>query len=300
MGAYPLGVQSFDLTDESRDTPANNEAPATTGRKLPTVVYYPTSGESGADASDPKAATEDATIRDGRFPLLVFSHGVTGRGVFYAGELAALASAGYIVIAPDYPLSNADSPGGPTIADVGNQPEDASYLIDIFTDETVGSTAEKVASHVDVEHIGAVGHSLGAVTSLGIGYASCCADDRVDAVASWAGIFVPLKGEESPSPERSDIPLLLVHGDRDGTVPYGSSVKAFDAVDGPRWFITLPGAGHTPSFVSSGPDPQARVTTTATIDFFDAELKGDPKGIDRLDQTVADAGREVATLKEAS
>lgn len=300
LGTYPVGTTQVDLVDKTRGTPANAGAPATDVRNLPTVVFYPAATGSSITANGKRApAVQGAKAADGRFPLIVFSHGVTGRGIFYRGELEAWASAGYVVIAPDYPLSNFDSPGGPTINDVGNQPGDASFLIDAFVDEAGDSPAAKVAKEVDADHIGAVGHSLGAITSLGLGYLPCCAENRVDAVASWAGVFLPMKGQATPDPSITGRPLLLVHGDKDPTVPYKASVSAFAKVASPRWFITLPGEGHVEPFLSPGTSSVSALVTQATLDFFDAQLKGDPTGISRLRAAVTAAGRDTATLESA-
>lgn len=299
QGTLPVGFRSFDLTDESRDTPANGDAPATDGRVLPTLAYYPADGEAGPDAGSPEAAVADAEFRSGRYPVIVFSHGLTGRATFYQGELAALASAGYVVLATDYPLSNFDAPGKPTAADVGNQPGDASYLLDVFLDDEADAPIAAVGEHIDAERIGAVGHSLGAMTSLGLGYSECCIDDRIDAVAAWAGAFLPLMGEDNPTPDITDRPLLLIHGDDDETVPFAASASAFDAAESPRWLITLPGGAHIAPFVAPGGGPVAQVVTTATIDFFDAQVKGDPTGIDRMEQVVANAGADQATIESA-
>ena len=300
IGTYPVGTTQVDLVDKTRGTPANADAPATDVRNLPTVVFYPAAGASPTPADGKRVpAVQGAEAADGRFPLIVFSHGVTGRGIFYRGELEAWASAGYVVIAPDYPLSNFDSPGEPTINDVGNQPADASFLIGAFVDEAGDSPAAKVAKQVDAEHIGAVGHSLGAITSLGLGYLPCCAENRVDAVVSWAGVFLPMKGQVTPDPSITDRPLLLVHGDKDPTVPYRASVSAFAKVASPRWFITLPGGGHVEPFLSPGTSSVSALVTQVTLDFFDAQLKGDPNGISRLRAAVTAAGRDTATLESA-
>ncbi|CAN5582922.1 hypothetical protein BH10ACT1_BH10ACT1_28900 [soil metagenome] len=300
IGTYAVGRVEVDLVDATRDTPANNDAPATDGRKLKTLALYPAAGEAGPSA-DP-TVTEGAAALDGRFPMLVFSHGVTARASFYDGELAALASAGYVVVAPDYPLSNADSPGGPTVMDVGNQPGDASFLIDTFAEDEGAGTdpsgvVAEVAAHVDTRHIGAIGHSLGAITSLGIGYADCCTDDRVAAVVSWAGLLLPLKGDPNPDPSVTDRPVLLIHGDADDTVPYQSSVDAFDEIASPRWFITLPGQDHVRPYISPGLSAVATLVTTTSIDFFDAELKGEASGLSDLEAAVDAAGPSVATLR---
>ncbi len=301
IGKYPVGTTQVDLVDTSRGTPANGSAPATDGRKLPTVVFYPAAGDPAASTGGGQAKSVDgAPARDGRYPLIVFSHGVTGRGIFYRGELQSWASAGYVVIAPDYPLSNYDSPGGPTTNDVGNQPADASFLIDTFLDEAGDTPAAKVAKQIDPAHIGAAGHSLGAITSLGLGYLPCCTDDRIAAVASWAGAFLPLQdGKAKPDPSVTDRPLLLVHGDQDPTVPYRASVSSFAKVASPRWFVTLPGQGHVDPYLSPGTSAAAALVTQVTLDFFDAQLKGDATGISRLEAAVAAAGADEATIESA-
>ena len=301
IGTYPVGDTQIDLVDSSRKTEANGSAPASEGRKLPTVVFYPAAGSPPASTGGGEEKSVDgAPARDGRYPLIVFSHGVTGRGIFYRGELEAWASAGYVVIAPDYPLSNFDSPGGPTINDVGNQPADASFLIDTFLDEAGDTAAAEVAQQIDAAHIGVAGHSLGAITSLGLGYQSCCVDDRVAAVASWAGVFLPLQGgKPEPDPSVTDRPLLLVHGDQDGTVPYRSSVSAFAKVVSPRWFVSLLGEGHVDPFLAPGTSDSAALVNQITLDFFDAQLKGDTAGIGRLESAVAAAGASNATIESA-
>ena len=301
IGTYPVGNTRIDLVDTSRKTAANGSASASEGRKLPTEVFYPAAGSPPASTgSGQEKSVGGAPARDGRYPLIVFSHGVTGRGIFYRGELEAWASAGYVVIAPDYPLSNFDSPGGPTINDVGNQPADASFLIDTFLDEAGGTPAAKVARQIDAAHIGAAGHSLGAITSLGLGYLPCCVEDRIAAIASWAGAFLPLQnGKAEPDQSITDRPLLLVHGDQDRTVPYRASESIFDKVASPRWFVSLPGEGHVDPFLSPGTSDAAALVTQVTLDFFDAQLKGDTAGISRLEAAVAAAGPIDATIESA-
>ncbi len=298
QGTYPVGTTTVDLVDESRDTAANAGAPAQSGRALPTVVFYPAEGESNREAEGGDV-TDEAEPRDGQYPLVVFSHGVTARGIFYRGELVAMASAGYVVIAPDYPLSNRDTPGKATVTDVGNQPADAGFLIDQFTTTDAEAPTATVAAHVDGDRVAAIGHSLGAATSLGIGYSACCADARVDAVVAWAGVLVPMMNEPTVGEGITDRPLLLIHGDEDKTVPYAASVNAFEKVESPRWFITLPGAGHNGAFLTPGADPVSNMVTDATVAFLDAELKDDPSGLPRLEQAVADVGPSKATVQQA-
>ncbi len=303
VGTFGVGMASFDFDDPSRQTPANGSAPAHPGRHLVGLVWYPSTGKAPGGDKVPEA-TEGVAAHAGRFPLVIFSHGVTGKATFYNQILRAWASAGYVVVAPDYPLSNLDAPGGPTVSDVGQQPGDASFVLDQFLGDAkpakeLPAPLAKVADHIDGDHIAAVGHSLGAITSLGLGYATCCTDDRIDAVAEFAGIVLPLQQKPSPDPKVTDRPLLIIHGDRDGTVGYANGQAAFKDVEVPRWFITLPGGGHIPPYLAGRSGPQATLVVDATLDFLDAELKGDPDGIDRMEALVTEAGPKVATIESA-
>ena len=78
-------------------------------RPVETVVRYPTSL--------------------GRYPLIVFGHGFASTPGSYSSLLRAWASAGYVVAAPVFPLGNAHAPGGPSEADLVNQPRDMSFFI---------------------------------------------------------------------------------------------------------------------------------------------------------------------------
>ena len=90
------------------------------------------------------------------FPTLVFSHGLGGTPESYRPLLEDIAAAGYFVVAPPYPLSNARSPGEPTVADVPNQPADASFVLDQVL---AAEDSSWLAGLVDPDRIGAGGHS---------------------------------------------------------------------------------------------------------------------------------------------
>ena len=300
VGAYPVGVQTLDLVDGSRPTKAHGGEPEKDDRSLPVLILYPAAGDveplDPADNPDPQ---EDADVREGRYPLVLMSHGVGARNIAYEVQMATWASAGYVVVAPDHPLANSDTIGGSTVIDLGNQPADLSFLIDVFTDaaDDGESTGAEVPSElldaVDTERIGAVGHSLGAGTVIGLGFGACCADERVDAVVAWAGFEALVQEQDPDSMER---PILFVHGTEDGTVPYSQSESMMTKIDAPRWFVTLPGAGHVTPFLSPHVDAASAVVTYSALDFFDAWVKEDPTGIDRLTTLVDDAGSDVATL----
>ena len=125
---YAVGQREVTYVDPSRSTDANGPGfPGAKTRTLHTYIYYP--------ASDLKYQFETATLdakpdaAHGKFPLVIFSHGNRTIAPIYAGNTIALASAGYVVVAPEYPLSRITTPGGPKPADVKNQPADATFVL---------------------------------------------------------------------------------------------------------------------------------------------------------------------------
>jgi len=291
VASYAVGAHHETWVDKTRGTNANGSAPAQPTRTFPVLVLYPAEGKGSTAAQ-----TDGAKPKGGPWPLVVFSHGVGGTGPAYVNSLRVLASAGYVVVAPDYPLAKGGAPGGSTIADVPAQLKDVSFLIDETLDADKG--AGYLHDLVDDDHIGLAGHSLGAITSLGAGYTACCAERRVDAVAEWAGLFFPIGQKPTLAPAAAHRPLLMIHGDKDGTVPYAVTPGVYDTVGTPKLLITLPGEGHIPAYVVGEGSPAGKVVVDATVAFFDAELKADRTGLGRVSKVVEDAGPTVATLRE--
>jgi predicted dienelactone hydrolase len=156
-----------------------------------------------------------------------------------ASYTAHLASHGYVVISPDYPLSNGAAPGGPRLGDVLNQPGDVSFLIDSFlrfSDEP-GNLFEGA---IDEAAIGLTGHSLGGLTTILATFGSL-ADSRVKAAVSLAGLAC-LVGNESY--EGSHTPLLVISGTEDRIVPFTNARPAYDAANPPKYLLALLGGNH--------------------------------------------------------
>jgi fermentation-respiration switch protein FrsA (DUF1100 family) len=228
--------------------------------------------------------------------MLVFNHGVGSAPENYEPTLRTIASAGYVVVAAISPLGSRDTPGGAGILDMDQQAHDVAFLIDRYLAASDGADGP-LAGLVDPDRIGVFGHSMGAVSTLGAGLEDCCLDDRIGAVAEWAGVLVALGPGPAEVAERAkDQPVLVVHGDSDATVPYVNGQNVYDRVPGPKFFVTLVGEGHTPPFNVGLDSPAGTVATVSTIGFFDRYLKDDPEGIDRLEAAVAAAPGK-ATLR---
>ena len=70
-------------------------------------------------------------------------------------------------------------------------------------------------------------------------------------------------------------PLLVVHGDRDQTIPLTEARRLFDAANEPKRFLVLPGSGHNDTYIAGG-----RVYWDAMEDFLNFVSNGDVPSYD--------------------
>ncbi len=267
-GPYAVGERSYTFVDKSRRTEAGPGYPGAATRTLPVLVLYPAKGKPGG-ATKAKAAA----VRNGHgFPLILFSHGVGASGPAYRFLLERYARRGYVVAAPTYPRSNGGAPGGAQIGAYARQPADVSFVITRMLSLARSSKWKKT---IDRRRVAAAGHSLGAMTTLGVATNSCCLDKRIDAALAFSGIQAPFDGGtfySKPTP-----PLMLVHGDDDGTLPYLGSTRAYDGAPAPKVLLRLLRGPHTPFQA-----PWLEPTLRSTLDFLDGYLKDRRKSLKRL------------------
>jgi len=234
-GTYGVGNHVYTFVDSSRSTPANGDAPALATRTLPVEVWYPT-------AMPTDGAQLDAPRAHGKFPLILHSHGFmdSKEGESYITE--HLASHGYIVAAPDYPLSHGGAPGGPTIADTANQPLDARFVIDqVLALSADGSSL--LAGAVDEQRIAASGLSLGGLTTLLLAFHPTSRDPRLRAALTMAAPSCMLTSSFFP---HAQLPLLMVHGDSDLIVPIAeNALRTFPELRPPGELAVLKNGSHT-------------------------------------------------------
>jgi dienelactone hydrolase len=278
IGQYAVGMRTETFVDSSRPTDANGDVPGKPTRTLLTAIYYPA---QGAPTEKPVENAPPDT-KNSPYPLILFSHGIGARGVYYENVIKALVSAGYVVAAPDYPLSNANTPGGSDfvrgIVDTKNQPADASFVID----QVIKLSKQKggLDGIVDPKRIGAAGHSLGGITTYGLTYSGCCSDKRIKAAVPMSGIIGVVEGFESYF-QGGATPLLAVHGNADPVLPYSADMNGFARAQPPKYFLTFLGAGHIQPFLG-GDDPSAIALKKSTVDFFDRYLKDDKAALAKL------------------
>jgi len=251
------------LVDPSRPTDATSVLPASDERTLETTIAFPTDAKK-------------------RLPLIVLAHGLDGNPGKFKILMSAWAAAGYVVAAPQFPLTNDLKEGESLVPDYENQPADVSFTIDEVLKMGKKSSDEKIAGLVDKRHIGVAGLSLGGGTVYGLVFNTCCIDERVDAAVVMSGIRLDFDEGEF---DFRDLPTLLVHGDADGI--YNISVETYPQLGTPKWFVTLHESTHAAPFEDSV-DPADDAVPVITTAFFDRYLKGEKAAAKRLVKAVDD------------
>jgi len=220
---FELETAKFEITDESRKTPALGEFEGANCRKLKGLIWFPKNANSA-------------------HPLLVFSHGL---GSYHKGSrhiAEHLARNGYVVAAIDFPLSNARSPAGdPQLLDIANQPGDVSAVIDhLFTlDSKVDSPLYK---RINRDKVGAYGLSLGGLTTALSVYHPDFTDSRIKTAVMMAPpveTFSQAFFESNPK-----VSSLLLSGSLDLVVPEEANASLVQERHQRGWFLSLDKGSH--------------------------------------------------------
>jgi predicted dienelactone hydrolase len=154
LAADPIGVRKISVV--SQDNP----------RPLAVTVWYPAAaaGAQSAIAQDRifeiPAASKDAQLLKGRFPLVLLSHG-SGSRVEGMGWIAAgLAEAGFIVAGPNHPGTTSGDSTPAATPKIWERTGDISAVI------TSLSADPQWKASIDPTRIGVLGFSLGGTTVL--------------------------------------------------------------------------------------------------------------------------------------
>lgn len=244
--AHAVGVTSLTLVDDTRTTGARGERPETSSRTVPVTVRYPVAGAAGPDEQDDAAPVGPA-------PLVVFAHGFDTSQATYAALLHDLAAAGFVVAAPDFPLSTSAADGPPVEGDEGEQARDLSLVVDRLTD---GVTSPSLTTALWPGPVGVVGHSDGAVSALLAAYSPAYADRRVGAVVDVSGAFDDYGGTWFST---QDPPLLSVHGGADELNPLANDEQLVTADPGAADLVVVEGASHLGALTGSAEPAVARL-----------------------------------------
>jgi dienelactone hydrolase len=190
---------------------------ARAGRQLHTRVWHP--------------------VGPGRYPVVIFSHGLHSQPDDYATMLAGWARAGFVVAAPLYPHTSLGAAAF-NAYDIANQPADASAVLSALLARS--EQAGPLHGRLDPERVAAAGHSAGAITTAGL--FSAGRDARLKAGVLLAGtdfLGTPFSGPAAA--------MLVVHGRNDDTVSYAAARTVYRAVPWSRAMLTVSSGGHQTS-----------------------------------------------------
>ncbi|HET6533527.1 MAG TPA: hypothetical protein VFH03_23315 [Actinoplanes sp.] len=226
-------------------------------RPLRTLLLYPA---AGADTDPIRTGAAPAL---GRFPLVLFSHGLHGSPERYEPAAAGWASAGFVVALPAYPYTHAGTTDFRR-RDIRNQPADADYVIRKVR-RLAGTAGDPLSGRIDGGRVAAVGHSAGGYTTNGLFTAGH--DPRLRAGVVLAGWMAPGAFHGPPAT------MLFIHGDSDPVVPEQRGRAAYDRVPWPKAYVLLP-RNHHAAYMLPGnrgfPEMESLVT-----DFLRWTLRGD-------------------------
>ena len=246
-GAYAVGYTTLHLAGGRRVVvwyPAN---PATTtGHTHETIdiggLLSPAL-QAKIPASDrvlyPANAYQDApaSTTPGRYPLVVFSHGLAGYPEQSVTLTTHLASWGFVVAAPDHVDRSLDGLLGTAATGVPKSTDVAVLQATLDLVEKASDGAGVLHGLVDPSRVAAAGHSAGACSA----YLLAAADARVKA---WISYAVAIGGKKCPAPPAPKKPGMVMLGTTDGLIPPAASVKVYDGMRSPKYLVQIARAGH--------------------------------------------------------
>ncbi|RBQ04426.1 alpha/beta hydrolase [Micromonospora sp. LHW51205] len=283
---YPadLPTQATPSTSAGPAAPAHTTAlPGSAPARDAATSTGPAAGPSGTGTLDGPRVRPGAPFAAGRFPVVLYSHGLRSLPALHAALTSRWAAAGFVVVAPTYPRTSLRARSY-TRDDVRNQPADAWRLVRHLV--RLGTRpGDPLGAHLAVDRFAAAGHSAGGHTSLGM-FASG------QPTPLRAGIVIA-GGRMVAGFSRPLAPMLFVHGSADRIVPESIGRAAYARCLGPAAFLSLRGQGHG-EYLTPGRAgfPQVLATTT---DFLRWTLYADRAALRRLPADATAPGTTFTT-----
>ena len=248
------------------------------GISFPALVLYPTEVPSAPTAFGPYTldVSPDASVAEGRFPVVVISHGNGGSHLVYRAISTHLARNGYVVALLEHAGNNRNNNElEGTHENLVNRPRHVRLTIDAV------SSDPQLRACVQPDNVAIIGHSIGGYTALAVAGGTpwsetrqrvdVVADPRVRALVLLAPATAWYLPEDSLS--QVSVPILMLIAEHDPFTPRWHADVVLDRVPD-RTQVTcrvIENAGHF-SFLSPFP-PQMR-----NASFLPST---DPEGFDR-------------------
>jgi alpha-beta hydrolase superfamily lysophospholipase len=261
--------------DASRSTPRNGIFPSAPTRTLRTLIWQPPSTDA--------------------LPVLVMAHGFGGLPEKFDAFASTVAAAGFVVVAPAFPLTNQNAPGGHAsgLNDLVNQPRDLSFVITQLLQAT-STAGDALEGRIIPANVAVLGHSLGGATLLGLTRKNCCRDARVRA-SIFVDALTTTNAFGADPPAAAGPPTLILHGTVDPLVAFRTATQFYSLIDPPRFLVGLKGAGHSDAVESQAepPIPARDAAQRATIAFLNAVFRDGAGDLDATLTVLATEGNVV-------
>lgn len=338
-GKYKVGVSTLELVNKNQIDVLNAKSGLSPlyDRPLKVEVWYPAELKSNeiesviysdflGSPSDPKRPLIPFTFKgravqnakpntsDGKFPLIIVSHGYTGSRVLMTYLTENLASKGYIVAAIDhFESTHADAKGFPST--LLNRAKDI-----LFTINEIGKLAETNSKSIlsgitDANNTAIMGYSMGGfgvLNAAGAGYSEQMIktfgsltggskaietrvtgnaeyknsmDSRIKAVVAFAPWGMERAVWDAEGLKGLTIPTFFVAGNLDDVSGYEKGIKAIytGAINADRYMLTYINARHN---VAPNPPSPATLAPGLNINeyYHYAEPSWDQRRINNINQ----------------
>ena len=337
-GAYTVGVQTIDLInlaqvdvlnsakgiDPLYDRPLTIEVwyPAIKAENAQPITYNEVMGTAN-DSLRPLIpftfegrAYKDAQpiTTDGKFPLIVVSHGYVGSRFLMTYLTENLASKGYVVAAIDHTDSTFKDANA-FQSTLLNRPKDIRFVIDEMEKLGANESKSNLAGLVDADNTGIIGYSMGGYGVLnvgGAGYSDALAgfftgmtggssainvnlasneayqkqkDTRIKAIVAFAPWGMERGVWDAEGLKGLKIPTFFIAGSEDDISGYEKGIKAIyeGTVNADRYLLTYMNARHN---VAPNPPPAAALAPGLHIDEYYryAEPSWDQRKLNNINQ----------------
>ncbi|MDQ6837284.1 MAG: hypothetical protein M3137_02795 [Actinomycetota bacterium] len=239
---YQVTFTTLALVDTSRPTVSAGKT-LSTSRALTTQVWAPAA--------------------PGRRPLVVFGHGYKVGPGPYTALLQAWAADGYVVAAPEFPLSDeAVAKTHLDESDINNEPGDLRFVMDSLV-----APSSALAARIDPGRVAVAGHSDGGEAALSEAITPTPAGEpSIRAVIAMS--VSPLPG----APHRANPPVLVTQGSAAPINAFADGQRTYGQATSPKYFLTLLGGGHLPPLMAGS----AWLPTVVTVceDFLNLYVAG--------------------------